>query len=140
MAFEQEHEREPSTEELAELTDIPESEISHILQSNIHHASLDHPVGDDEGTTSGDLLPSDSLTDPDLSHESFKYEVKKFMRYLNENQCKVIYATYGLDGTDKLTIEQIANRMNLTQSRVEQIKQKAMRHLLAKAKKQRVRY
>jgi RNA polymerase primary sigma factor len=43
MAFEQEHEREPSTEELAELLEMSETEINNIFQSNTRHTSLDAP-------------------------------------------------------------------------------------------------
>ena len=48
MAFEQEHEREPSTEELAEILEMSETEINNIFQSNTRHTSLDAPVHEAE--------------------------------------------------------------------------------------------
>ncbi|MDT9146240.1 sigma-70 domain-containing protein, partial [Escherichia coli] len=55
MAFEQEHEREPSTEELAELLEMSETEINNIFQSNTRHTSLDAPVHEAEDVAMGDL-------------------------------------------------------------------------------------
>ena len=54
MAFEQEHEREPSTEELAELLEMSETEINNIFQSNTRHSSLDAPVHEAEDEAAGD--------------------------------------------------------------------------------------
>ena len=48
MAFEQEHEREPSTEELAGILEMSETEINNIFQSNTRHTSLDAPVHEAE--------------------------------------------------------------------------------------------
>ena len=56
MAFEQEHEREPSTEELAELLEMSETEINNIFQSNTRHTSLDAPVHEAEDVAMGESL------------------------------------------------------------------------------------
>ena len=56
MAFEQEHEREPSTEELADILEMSETEINNIFQSNTRHTSLDAPVHEAEDVAMGDLL------------------------------------------------------------------------------------
>src|SRR4026209_1355870 len=63
MAFEQEHEREPSTEELAELLEMSETEINNIFQSNTRHTSLDAPVHEAEDVAMGDLLEGGDDTD-----------------------------------------------------------------------------
>src|SRR6201747_1037334 len=63
MAFEQEHEREPSTEELAELLEMSETEINNIFQSNTRHSSLDAPVHEAEDVAMGDLLKGADETD-----------------------------------------------------------------------------
>jgi RNA polymerase primary sigma factor len=67
MAFEQEHEREPSTEELAGILEMSETEINNIFQSNTRHTSLDAPVHEAEDVAMGDLLEGGSDTDEDVS-------------------------------------------------------------------------
>ena len=71
MAFEQEHEREPSTEELAELLEMSETEINNIFQSNTRHSSLDAPVHEAEDVAMGDLLEGGDETDDDVMKDSF---------------------------------------------------------------------
>src|SRR5256885_13346020 len=63
MAFEQEHEREPSTEELADILEMSETEINNIFQSNTRHTSLDAPVHEAEDVAMGDLLKGADDTD-----------------------------------------------------------------------------
>ena len=76
MAFEQEHEREPSTEELAELLEMSETEINNIFQSNTRHTSLDAPVHEAEDVAMGDLLKGGDETDEDVMHEGPRFRVK----------------------------------------------------------------
>ena len=70
MAFEQEHEREPSTEELAEILEMSETEINNIFQSNTRHTSLDAPVHEAEDVAMGDLLEGGDDTDDDVMKDS----------------------------------------------------------------------
>src|SRR5215510_2655998 len=72
MAFEQEHEREPSTEELAELLEMSETEINNIFQSNTRHTSLDAPVHEAEDVAMGDLLEGSDDTDEDVMKDSLR--------------------------------------------------------------------
>ena len=77
MAFEQEHEREPSTEELAEILEMSETEINNIFQSNTRHTSLDAPVHEAEDVAMGDLLEGGSDTDEDVMKDSLREEIKR---------------------------------------------------------------
>src|SRR5213596_3903943 len=77
MAFEQEHEREPSTEELAELLEMSETEINNIFQSNTRHTSLDAPVHEAEDVAMGDLLEGGDDTDDDVMKDSLRNEIRR---------------------------------------------------------------
>src|SRR6187399_3506524 len=79
MAFEQEHEREPSTEELAELLEMSETEINNIFQSNTRHTSLDAPVHEAEDVAMGDLLQGGDDTDDDVMHDSLRNEIRRIL-------------------------------------------------------------
>ena len=82
MAFEQEHEREPSTEELAELLEMSETEINNIFQSNTRHTSLDAPVHEAEDVAMGDLLEGGDDTDDDVMKDSLRNEIRRVLKSL----------------------------------------------------------
>src|SRR5579875_456569 len=72
--FEQENEREPSPEELAEILQMSETEINNIISSNTRHTSLDAPVHEAEDVAMGDLLESSDQTDEEVMRESLREE------------------------------------------------------------------
>ena len=86
MAFEQEHEREPSTEELAELLEMSETEINNIFQSNTRHTSLDAPVHEAEDVAMGDLLEGGDDTDDDVMKDSLRNEIRRVLKSLSPRE------------------------------------------------------
>src|ERR1700716_2862728 len=129
MAFEQEHEREPSTEELAELLEMSETEINNIFQSNPRHTALDAPVHEAEDVAMGDLLQGGDDTDEDLMHDSLKNEIRRVLKSLSPREAEIVNAYFGLDGENGVTIEQIGQKYDLTKERIRQIKERAIKRL-----------
>ncbi|MEY2918451.1 MAG: hypothetical protein RIS73_2165, partial [Bacteroidota bacterium] len=129
MAFEQEHEREPSTEELAELLEMSETEINNIFQSNTRHTSLDAPVHEAEDVAMGDLLKGGDETDEDVMHDSLKNEIRRVLKSLSPREAEIVNAYFGLDGENGVTIEQIGQKYDLTKERIRQIKERAIKRL-----------
>lgn len=89
MAFEQENEREPSTEELAEILEMSESEINNIFQSNTRHMSLDAPVHEAEDVAMGDLLEGGDITDDDVMRDSLREEIRRVLKSLSPAKRKL---------------------------------------------------
>jgi RNA polymerase primary sigma factor len=110
MAFEQEHEREPSTEELAELLEMSETEINNIFQSNTRHTSLDAPVHEAEDVAMGDLLEGSDDTDDDVMKDSLRNEIRRVLKSLSPREAEIVNAYFGLDGEQGVTIEQIGQK------------------------------
>ena len=131
MAFEQEHEREPSTEELAELLEMSETEINNIFQSNTRHSSLDAPVHEAEDVHAmGDLLEGGSETDDDdVMKDSLRAEIRRVLKSLSPREAEIVNAYFGLDGENGVTIEQIGQKYDLTKERIRQIKERAIKRL-----------
>jgi len=125
MAFEQEHEREPSTEELAELLEMSETEINNIFQSNTRHTSLDAP----EDVAMGDLLEGSDDTDDDVMKDSLRNEIRRVLKSLSPREAEIVNAYFGLDGEQGTTIEQIGQKYDLTKERIRQIKERAIKRL-----------
>jgi RNA polymerase primary sigma factor len=129
MAFEQEHEREPSTEELAELLEMSETEINNIFQSNTRHTSLDAPVHEAEDVAMGDLLEGGAETDDDVMKDSLRNEIRRVLKSLSPREAEIVNAYFGLDGENGVTIEQIGQKYDLTKERIRQIKERAIKRL-----------
>jgi RNA polymerase primary sigma factor len=127
MAFEQEHEREPSTEELAELLEMSETEINNIFQSNTRHTSLDAPVHEAEDVAMGDLLEGSDDTDDDVMKDSLRNEIRRVLKSLSPREAEIVNAYFGLDGENGVTIEQIGQKYDLTKERIRQIKERAIK-------------
>ena len=129
MAFEQEHEREPSTEELAEILEMSETEINNIFQSNTRHTSLDAPVHEAEDVAMGDLLEGSDDTDDDVMKDSLRNEIRRILKSLSPREAEIVNAYFGLDGENGVTIEQIGQKYDLTKERIRQIKERAIKRL-----------
>lgn len=132
--LEQEHEREPSVDEIAEALDLSISEVETSLQNSTRTVSMDAPLGDDSDSgTLYDVLGSkdDNRPDSHMMSESLKEEVRDALASLTPREADVIKLYFGIDGDGKtnLTLEEIGMRFDLTRERVRQIKEKGIRRL-----------
>ena len=128
--FEQEHERKPSVDEIAERVDLPEDKIADAMKANSRHVSMDAPIADGEDSSMSDFLSGDSSnTDRELAIESLKAEVSRILKLLTDKEQKVLRAFFGIDGSPEMTLDEIGEKYNLTRARVRQIKEKALRRL-----------
>ena len=128
--FEQENERRPSLEEIAEKIDLPEDKIDEAMNINGHHVSVDAPFAEGEDNSLLDIMQnSDSpMADKTLVAESLKAEIQNALSVLNERERNVVEASYGIN-CPELTLEEIGEKFGLTRERVRQIKEKAIRKL-----------
>lgn len=128
--FEQEHERKPSVDEIAERVDLPEDKIADAMKANSRHVSMDAPIADGEDSSMIDFLAGESSnTDRELAIESLKAEVSRILKLLTDKEQKVLRAFFGIDGSPEMTLDEIGEKYNLTRERVRQIKEKALRRL-----------
>ncbi|MCW3107562.1 MAG: polymerase sigma factor RpoD/SigA [Segetibacter sp.] len=130
--LEQEFEREPTAEELAELLEISAEEVATTLQMGTRHVSVDSPLGDGEDNTLIDVLVNQNADQADakLVHgESLRMEIDRSLRALTERQKNVICFFYGIGVDHPLSLEDIGERYSLTRERVRQIKDKAITKL-----------
>lgn len=128
--FEQENERKPSVEEMADRIDLPEEKIAEAMKINTNHVSMDAPFADGEDNSLLDFLPNTDSpsTDNVLDKESLRTEIGRVLDVLNDREQKVIKAFFGI-GMQEMTLEEIGDKYNLTRERVRQIKEKAIRRL-----------
>ena len=130
--LEQQFEREPSAEELAELLEMDLDEVSASLSISSRHVSMDTPISEGEDGTLLDVLenPNADKTDGELDHtQSLKTEIDRSLKTLTERQKEVICYFFGIGVDHPMSLEDIGDRFNLTRERVRQIKDKAITKL-----------
>ncbi len=130
--LEQEFEREPSAEELAEVLELEIEEVSSTLGMSTRHVSMDSPLADGEDNTLMDVMhnPNAESTDEELDHkQSLQTEIDRSLKTLTERQQEVIRYFFGIGVDHPLSLEDIGERFNLTRERVRQIKDKAISKL-----------
>jgi RNA polymerase primary sigma factor len=130
--LEQQFEREPTPEELAEALDMEIDEISSAINVATRHISRDSPLLDGEENTLVDVLenPNAEKTDFKVDHcESLKKEVERSLDTLSQRQREVIQYFFGIGLDNPLSLEDIGHKFNLTRERVRQIKDKAINKL-----------
>src|SRR5829696_4770566 len=130
--LEQEFEREPSAEELAEMLNMELEEVTATLGINARHISVDTPLSEGEESTLLDVLENTNAekTDAELDHrQSLKTEIERSLQQLTERQKEVICYFFGIGVDHPLSLEDIGERFNLTRERVRQIKDKAITKL-----------
>lgn len=130
--LEQEFEREPSAEELAELLQMELEEVAATLGINARHISVDTPLSEGEESTLLDILenPNAEQADGDLYHtQSLKIEINRSLQALTERQKDVVCYFFGIGIDHPLSLEDIGGKFNLTRERVRQIKDKAITKL-----------
>lgn len=130
--LEQEFEREPSAEEIAEvLENMSEDEIADTLKISGRHVSVDAPFVQGEENRLLDVLENDAEPNPDnmLINESLSKEVERALSTLTQREAEVIRLYFGIGVEHSLTLEEIGEKFDLTRERVRQIKEKAIRRL-----------
>ena len=128
--FEQENERMPSPEELAEILDIPREKISDTMRVSGRHVSVDAPFVEGEDNSLLDVLPNNDSPNADsgLVNESLNKEIERALSTLTERERDIVKNFFGI-GCQEMTLEEIGEKFNLTRERVRQIKEKAIRKL-----------
>ena len=130
--LEQEYERPPSAEELAEVLEVPEDKIKESMKVAGRHVSMDAPLSSSEdGGTLMDVMANDDSPNADrlLLAESLQKEIERSLSTLTDKEREIIRLFFGIGMNHGLTLEEIGSKFNLTRERVRQIKEKAIRRL-----------
>ncbi|MDP4239205.1 MAG: RNA polymerase sigma factor RpoD/SigA [Bacteroidota bacterium] len=134
--FEQENERRPSPEELADVLDIPVDKIADTMKVSGRHISVDAPFVEGEDNSLLDVMINDDSPNADrvLINESLSKEIERVLAFtLSDRERDIVKKFFGI-GVTEMTLEEIGDEFGLTRERVRQIKEKAIRKLRPNAK------
>ncbi len=129
--LEQTYEREPSSQEIADMLEMVPEDVKEALKTNGRTVSMDAPISSEEDNTMYDVIPSSDAPSPDknLINESLAYEIERALCTLSPREAKVLKLYFGLGMKHPFTLEEIGEELNLTRERVRQIKEKAIKRI-----------
>lgn len=130
--LEQEFEREPTPQELAELLDLELEEVAASLAFSTRHVSMDAPISDGDEGSMIELMENPNAESASLKmdySESLKTEINRSLNTLTERQKLVLCFFFGIGLDNPLSLEDIGHHFHLTRERVRQIKDKAIAKL-----------
>ena len=129
--LEQEYEREPKAEEIANMLDITEAEVKDSMRNSSRHLSMDASLTQDEDNNMYDVMRSEEAPTPDMGliYESLRTEINRVIAILPQREADILKLYFGLDSKHPMTLEEIGEQFDLTRERVRQIKEKAIRRL-----------
>jgi RNA polymerase primary sigma factor len=129
--LEQEFEREPSSQEVADMLDMIPDDVKDSLKTNGRTLSMDAPISSEEENTMYDVLQNPDTPSPDknLINESLAWEIERALSSLSPREAKVLKLYFGLGMKHPFTLEEIGEELSLTRERVRQIKEKAIKRI-----------
>lgn len=134
----QRNERKPNLEELANELGIDVEKVREAMQHSGRHLSMDAPFNEDDDNSLLDVLPSNDTIAPDetLLDESIKIDIEVALSNLHPREAEITRLYFGIGREHPLTLEEIGLRFDLTRERVRQIKEKALRKLRQKHRRE----
>lgn len=135
--LEQEFEREPSADELADILEINPEEVETTLGVAARHVSMDAPFVEGEDNSLLDVIENYNTPRADVNLdyvESLRSEIERSLSTLTERQSDVIKLYFGIGVSNPMSLEDIGDKFGLTRERVRQIKDKAINKLRTTSK------
>ena len=133
IKLEQNYQREPLPDEIAELLKLEPNIIREALQTSNFHISADAPLRENESDeyTLWDTFINIDEPSPDKSliNNSLKIEIERVLGTLDTREAQILRYNFGLIGEHALSIDEIALELKLTRERVRQLKIKAIKKL-----------
>lgn len=129
--MEQEFERAPNADEIANRLDLTISNVKQSMKVSGRHVSMDAPLKEGETSNLYDVVKSNESPKPDadLIQDSLNVEVNRALNTLSEKEAEVIRFYYGISKKQPMSLQEIGEVFGLTRERVRQIKEKGIRRL-----------
>jgi RNA polymerase primary sigma factor len=123
--------REPTTEEIAEVTGIEPEEVESIRRSAQAPISLEKPVGDEEQSEFGQFIVDEQAESPyERAVEILTNEaLREALENLSYRERRVLELRYGLGGEHPRTLDEVGRTFNVTRERIRQIENQSLKKL-----------
>ena len=135
------HERPPNVDELAAELEIKPEKVRDALKHTARHLSMDAPFNDEDDNNLLDVLADEADRPPDenLIGESLKADIERALAHLAPREAEITRLYFGIGRENPMTLEEIGQQFELTRERVRQIKEKALRKLRQRGRREGLR-
>jgi RNA polymerase primary sigma factor len=129
--LQQELGREPSSEEIAVVLELPAERVREILKISQEPVSLEMPIGEEEDSNLGDFIEDHKVLAPAdaASRQMLKEQMEDVLETLSERERRVLEMRFGLEDGRSRTLEEVGKEFGVTRERIRQIEDKALRKL-----------
>lgn len=129
--LQQDIEREPTPEEVADTLDKPLEDVKKMFGLNEQISSVDVPIGKEGDSPLLDIIPDDNSPEPPdlLQYDEVKQHIDQWLSELDDKQREVVVRRFGLHGHERSTLEVVGNELGVTRERVRQIQMEALKRL-----------
>ncbi|MEW5867749.1 MAG: sigma-70 family RNA polymerase sigma factor [Chloroflexota bacterium] len=129
--LEQQLERAPTVQELAEHLELTSAKLRWILEVTQPPVSLESPVGDEEESEFGMYVEDSAAPSPaQTAYENMLRErVDEVLATLPPREARILRLRFGLGQDRPYTLEEVGQKFGLTRERIRQIEGKALRQL-----------
>jgi RNA polymerase primary sigma factor len=133
--------RDPTPQEIAEVTSLDPDEIDSIRRSAQPPISLEKPVGDEDGSEFGQFIADEQAESPyERAVEILTNEtLRTVLENLSYRERRVLELRYGLGGEEPRTLEEVGRTFNITRERIRQIESQSLRKLQSLGESQKLR-
>ena len=133
--------REPTPEEIAAEMEIPVEKVMEIQKIAQDPVSLETPIGEEDDSHLGDIIPDDESPAPQDSaaYTLLKEQLEEVMETLTPREAKVLKLRFGLEDGKARTLEEVGREFKVTRERIRQIEAKALRKLRHPSRSKRLK-
>jgi len=133
--------REPTSEELQAATNFSAEDIKSTYTDTNRCFSIDQKINEDSETELIDVIPGETLEDIEgkLNGDSLKHEINSVLSSLTEREMQILNLYFGLNGSKEMSLKEIGDTLDLTNERVRQIKELALKKLRMYGKSSKLR-
>ncbi|MBS1250022.1 MAG: RNA polymerase sigma factor SigA [Chloroflexi bacterium] len=122
--------RDPSRVELAEALDVSPEDVHNMMKHARRPLSLEMPTGKEDDAQLGDFIPDNESVSPEeeASSSLFNEHIQEALAELPPREMRILEMRYGLN-CERLTLNEVGQKMGVTRERIRQIEAQALRRL-----------
>ncbi len=129
--LQQQMEREPTTEEIAEALGVGPEKVRRVIEVSRSPVSLEMPVGKEGDSRMGDFIEDDRVAPPldAAAYQLLREQINEVLQKLPERERRIIQLRFGLNDGRYRTLEEVGKEFGITRERIRQIEAKVLRKL-----------
>jgi RNA polymerase primary sigma factor len=133
--------REPTIQEIVRATELTEKEVKISVNDTMSYVSIDDKIKDGSDSEVGDFIPGETMDDIDtkINLNSLKEQINSVFEGLSAREIRILNMHFGLNGCHEMSLKEIGEELDLTNERVRQVKEFALKKLRMYGKSSRLK-